>query len=160
MKITVIGAGSAVFSLTIIRDICLTPILADCEVCLMDRDARRLEAAHLLCVRYAAEIGMPLRISRTLDRREALENADFVINTAACGHEMLIEGWEIAARHGYRFGGSLHIMHDEAFWANHCQLELIESVYEDMLSSSWQWLAQNASSCMMRRSGPTTASSS
>lgn len=159
-KITVIGAGSAVFSLTIIRDICLTPALSGCDVCLMDISPDRLDAAYTLCVRYADELNVPLAITRTLRREEALAGADFVINTAACGHEMLAEGWAIAQRHGYRFGGSLHIMHDEAFWANHYQLSLIESVYEDMrriCPDAWYVLVSNpvlAGITMLRRKYP------
>ena len=35
-KISIIGAGSAVFSLNLIRDICLSPNLANSTVNLMD----------------------------------------------------------------------------------------------------------------------------
>lgn len=133
-KITVIGAGSAVFSLTIIKDICLTPKLHNSTICLMDINETRLDAAYRLCMRYAEETGIKLDIEKTADRRKALKNATFVVNTAlACGHDRLTEGWEIAGKHGYRFGGSLHIMHDEAFWSNFHQLRLIESVYRDIL---------------------------
>ena len=42
-------------------------------------------------------------------------------------------GWEIAARHGYRFGGSLHVMHDEPFWVNAYQLRFFDEVVRDVL---------------------------
>ena len=52
-KISIIGAGSARFSLTLIRDLCLTPNLAGCTVSLMDVDSARLAAAQKICQRYA-----------------------------------------------------------------------------------------------------------
>jgi translation elongation factor EF-Ts len=36
-KITIIGAGSAVFSLGLVRDLCLTPGLRGSTVCLMEQ---------------------------------------------------------------------------------------------------------------------------
>ncbi len=135
IKISLIGAGSAVFSLALIRDLCLTTNLQDSLICFMDIDQTRLDTAHELCRRYAQELGVSLRFQKTLDRREALQDADFVVNTAlAAGHQRLEEGWAVAAQHGYRFGGSLHIMHDEAFWINYYQFRLFESIIEDILT--------------------------
>ena len=133
-KISIIGAGSGQFSLTLIRDICLTPNLEDSTVSFMDIDAERLEAAYTLCRRYAQEMGVKLYLEKTQDRLESLQNADFVINTAlSTGHHPLREGWDIAQRHGYNWGGSFHVMYDEPFWVNFYQLRLFESVIEDAL---------------------------
>ena len=146
-KISIIGAGSAVFSLSMIRDICLTPNLQGSTVTFMDIDQGRLDSAHHLCERYAREVGIELNLQKTLDRREALEGADFVVNTALVdGHRGMREGWEIAKRHGYRFGGSYHIMHDEAFWINYYQYVLFEEVVQDMMEicpDAWQLLVAN-----------------
>jgi len=52
----------------------------------------------------------------------------------------------LAARHGYRFGGSYHIMHDEPFWINFYQLRLFESVIQDGLQvcpQAWHLLVAN-----------------
>ncbi len=134
VKICVIGAGSAVFSLSLIREVCSTLSLEGSTICLMDINEERLKAVYALCKRYSEEVGMKLRIERTMDRKEALKDADFVINTAlAAGHHRLREGWRIARELGYRFGGSYHIMHDEAFWINFYQFRLFESIIEDML---------------------------
>lgn len=139
-KIAIIGAGSAVFSLNLIRDLCLTPNLQGCAVTLMDTSQERLDAIHGLCARYASEVGIDLRLAKTTDRRAAIVGADVVVNAAlAAGHHRLREGWVIAQRHGYRWGGSLHVMHDEAFWINFFQLKLFEGVAEDVLD-----LAPNA----------------
>lgn len=133
-KISIIGAGSAVFSLRLIIDFCLTPNLEGSTISFMDIDPQRLDAIHHLCQRYADEVGINLKLEKTLDRRESLAGADFVINTAlAAGHERLRGGWEIARRYGYRLGGSLHIYHDEAFWINFYQFRLMEDVITDVL---------------------------
>lgn len=147
VKISIIGAGSAVFSLNLIRDLCLTPNLAGSTISFMDIDEGRLNAAHRLCQRYAEEVGNQLTLEKTLDRRESLRGADFVINTAlAAGHHRLREGWDIGRKYGYRLGGSLHVMHDEAFWINFYQFKLFDSVMQDVLDicpEAWYLMVDN-----------------
>lgn len=147
IKISVIGAGSSVFSLDLIRNLCISEYLKDCTVSFMDVDPVRLDAAFKLCVRYAAEMGQNLNIEKTTDRIESLKGADFVINTALhVNYELWKKGWNIAQTYGYRYGGSLHIMHDEAFWINFYQFRLMESVYEDMrriCPDAWYLLVAN-----------------
>lgn len=133
MKITIIGAGSAVFSLSTIKDICLTPSLCGNKICLMDINEDRLNAAYSLCKRYAAEMGFALDLETTTVREEALLGADFVVNSALVGgYGRMLEGTEIAKKYGYRYGSSYHVMHDEAFWINFYQFRLIEDIYLDM----------------------------
>lgn len=133
-KITVIGAGSAVFSLNLIRDLCLTPNLRGSTLHFMDIDEGRLDAVHALCARYAAEVGMEFNLLKTTDRRAALAGADYVLNTAlTAGYDRLFAGWDLARGLGYRFGGSLHVMHDEAFWINFYQLRFFEAMIQDVL---------------------------
>ena len=131
-KIVLIGAGSVVFSISMIKDICLTKNLAGSEVCLVDISEKRLDNAYKLCTRYAKELGTELTITKSTDRLEALKDADFVVNTAlACNHERMNDGIRVAEKYGYHYGGSLHIMHDEGFWVNFYQFKLIEDVYLD-----------------------------
>ena len=133
-KISLIGAGSGAFSLSLIRDLCLTRNLEGCTVSFMDINPERLEGSYNLCRRYAEELGVTIHFEKTLNREESLQGADFVINTAlSAGHHRLRAGWEIARRHGYRWGGSLAIMHDEAFWINFYQLRLFEAIAQDIL---------------------------
>jgi len=133
-KIAIIGAGSAIFSLNLIKDLCVNRNLTGSRLSLMDIDLRRLDAICLLAERYLQETGNRLDIEKTTDRRAALEGADFVIHVALdSGHRRLRDGWKIAYENGYRFGGSLHIVHDEAFWVNFYQLRLMESILRDVL---------------------------
>jgi alpha-galactosidase len=131
----------------LVRDLCLTTGLAGSTVCLMDVDEQRLDAVYRLCLRYADEVGTQLTLERTMDRRAALDGADHVVVTAlAAGHHRLQRGWDLGASHGYRFGGSLHVMHDEAFWINFYQLRLFDSLAEDMLAvcpDAWLHLVAN-----------------
>jgi alpha-galactosidase len=126
IKISLIGAGSGAFSLSLIRNICLTKNLDGCTVSFMDVNPERLEGSFNVCRRYAEELGAGgIHFEKTLDRQESLQDADFIINTAlAAGHHRLRAGWEIARRYGYRWGGSLAIMHDEAFRINTYQFDL------------------------------------
>lgn len=134
-KISIIGAGSAVFSLGLLIDLCMTPNLAGSTISFMDINEERLDAVHKLCSRYATELGMNFVLEKTTNRRESLDGADFVVNTAlAAGHERLRAGWEIGRKHGYRIGGSLHVMHDEGFWINFYQLQLMDAVIQDVLA--------------------------
>ena len=146
-KISLIGAGSAAFSVGLIRDICMTPNLKGSTVSFMDVDEKRLDAVYRLCQRYAKEVGIELDLRKTTDRRESLQGADFVVTTAlVAGKRAMRDGWDIAQQHGYRFGGSYHIMHDEAFWINYPQFRLFESVVEDILElcpNAWHLLVAN-----------------
>jgi len=113
----------------------------------MDIDEDRLEGVYNLCRRYSEELGSRLSVEKTMDRREAMVGADFVINTAlVCGLDRVMEGWQVAFRHGYRFGGSLHIVHDESFWVNFHQLRLMEDIARDIehyCPDAWYLLVAN-----------------
>jgi alpha-galactosidase len=146
-KLTLIGAGSGMFSLNLVRDICLTKNLAGFEICLMDISQERLDNIHEFCSRYAKEVGNNLIITKTMSRVKALQGADFVVHTAlAASHAKLQQGWEIAKKHGYRFGGSLQIMHDEAFWINFYQFRLMEEILLDIREicpNAWYLIVAN-----------------
>ena len=146
-KISLIGAGTATFSLSLIKDLCLSKHLDTSEVSLMDINQERLDDAHNLCVRYAKELGSNLTITKTSNRQESLENTDFVILTALVGgHYRLKDGWDIAKKHGYKFGGSLHVVHDEPFWINFYQVKLMEDVYKDIQKicpQAWMLIVSN-----------------
>jgi alpha-galactosidase len=105
-KVTIIGAGSVVFSLGLVKDICLTEGLAGSVVSFMDINAERLEIIYKLGMRYAEDLGSDLRFESTLDREESLQDADFVVNTATITHNeyYMRRRRVLAQEHGYFYG--------------------------------------------------------
>ena len=104
-RIAVIGAGSAVFSLNVVRDLCMTDSLSGSTVVLMDLNAERLGIVFDLAKRYAAELQRPLSFEKTLDRTTALNGANFVINTALAGGHVREESERsLAEARGYYRG--------------------------------------------------------
>jgi alpha-galactosidase len=105
IKIAVVGAGSATFSLGLVKDLCLTPNLAGSMVHFMDIDAGRLDMITKLAQRYSSELGSDLQIANTLNLRTALTDADFVINTAsAISHYHQRDIRDLTAKYGYYYG--------------------------------------------------------
>jgi alpha-galactosidase len=106
IKISIIGAGSAEFSLGLVKDLCLTPSLAGSHVSFMDIDPERLNRIHDFATRYANEMGADLTLDETDDRQASLQDADFVINTAFVqGHYYERAARQVTAKHGYYYGG-------------------------------------------------------
>lgn len=104
VKIGIVGAGSAQFSLDIVGDLCLSPAFAGSFVTFMDIDEGRLRTIDRLARRYADELGADLRFEATLDREAALREADFVVNTAAQAHADEEAQRAIWEAHGYYRG--------------------------------------------------------
>jgi alpha-galactosidase len=146
-KIVFIGAGSGSFTLSQVRALCRTPNLHGSLVSLMDIDEDRLDDTYVICRRVAEQMGVEVTFEKTLDRREALTGADFVISTALVdGARRMKEGWLIAEKHGVKWGGSYHILYDEPFWLNYYQLQLFEGIARDMLDlchEAWLLLISN-----------------
>ena len=126
LRIAVIGAGSAQFSVGLVRDLCLTESLAGSTIAFMDTDADRLGMIHALATRYVAELGADLRFEQYTDRRSALDDADVVVNTAlAGGHQR--EEEERALLDGLGYYRGLHP--SEGFYH---QFNLMLSVARDI----------------------------
>jgi alpha-galactosidase/6-phospho-beta-glucosidase family protein len=84
-KIAFVGAGSVVFTRNLLGDILAFPELAESEISLHDIDSERLETAELLAHRVAETLGATPNVTASLDRRAALEGADYVINSVQVG---------------------------------------------------------------------------
>ena len=84
-KITFIGAGSLGFTSELVRDILTFPLLRDAHIALMDIDTERLEFAKTAVTKIITEGRYPATISATLDRAEALHDADVVLTTILAG---------------------------------------------------------------------------
>ena len=81
VKVTVFGAGSVVFSLGIVKDMCLTKGLHGSTVCFMDINEESVNVIYELGRRYAEDLSADLKFEKTTSREAALKDADFVVNT-------------------------------------------------------------------------------
>jgi alpha-galactosidase len=101
MRVAVIGAGSAVWTRSVVCDFCLSPELGPVELALMDIDADRLGPVARLAERLIRDGRAPHTVTATTDRAEALRGADFVIISVSVGG---VDGWQqdldIPLRHG------------------------------------------------------------
>ena len=85
ISIALIGSGSLVFTRRLCSDILLTPALEDCEIRLMDIDPGRLKQSAQLVSAIVERMGAKACIRTTLDQREAVTGADYVITTFQAG---------------------------------------------------------------------------
>lgn len=78
-KITFIGAGSTVFAKNLLGDLLSFPELAHATISLHDIDPERLRTTEVVAHRLAQGLGAHPTIEATLDRRQALDGADYAI---------------------------------------------------------------------------------
>src|SRR5579871_2274369 len=99
-----IGAGSVVFCKNLTGDILSYPEFRNATISYMDIDAERLEVGANLCRKAASAVGASPKIEATLDRRQALRGADFVINMVQIGgfNSTLVD-FEIPRKYGLNF---------------------------------------------------------
>ncbi len=81
MKITIIGAGSAVFSTELMTDILSTPALTSGTFALVDIAPERLELAHQMAEFLIERSGKDWSVEASSERRDVLAGSDYVINT-------------------------------------------------------------------------------
>jgi len=99
-----IGAGSVVFCKNLTGDILSFPEFRRATLSYMDVDGQRLEVAAALCRKTAAALDAQPTIQATLDRREALHGADFVINMIQVGgFDSTLVDFEIPRKYGLNF---------------------------------------------------------
>lgn len=84
-KIAFIGAGSTVFAKNLIGDILSFPELSEFTLSLMDIDPERLRTSEIVAHKVADFFGVKLKIEATLDRRRALDEADYAISMFQVG---------------------------------------------------------------------------
>jgi alpha-galactosidase len=104
IKVAMIGAGSVVFCKNLTGDILSFPEFRDATFSYMDVDAERLEVGAALCRKAAGALGANPNIQATLDRRDALRGADFVINMVQVGgYDSTLVDFEIPRKYGLEF---------------------------------------------------------
>lgn len=98
-----VGAGSVEFTQDLLADILGFEELADTDIRLHDIDEDRLVTAMGVARSVARQRGAHPRVTMHPDRRQALEGADFVINTVEVGgHARLRKDFEIPGSFGVR----------------------------------------------------------
>ena len=103
-RIVLVGAGSVEFTRNLLGDFFSYPEMHDVEVALHDIDPDRLATAERMASWTAGALGAKPTIRGFLDRREALEGADFVINTIQVGGARATNlDFEIPGRYGLRY---------------------------------------------------------
>jgi len=84
-KIAFIGAGSIGFTRALLRDILAVSAFKDIEIAFTDIDENNLSMVTELCQRDIYENGLSIEIQSTLDRREALKDARYIISVFRIG---------------------------------------------------------------------------
>ncbi|MGQ9747485.1 MAG: family 4 glycosyl hydrolase, partial [Candidatus Caldatribacteriaceae bacterium] len=101
IKVTIIGAGSAVFGLSTLAGIMRHPDLRGIELFLHDINEEGLRKIHKLADRMNRAFGAEMAIKSSVRRAETLEGASFVVLSVAVDREKC---WkldrEIALKHG------------------------------------------------------------
>ena len=90
-KIAFIGAGSVGFTRTLFSDLMTVPEFHDLEVAFTDINQLNLEMVTALCQRDLEKNGLNIKIQATLNRREAFQNARYIINCVRIG---MLEAFE------------------------------------------------------------------
>ncbi len=100
-KIAMIGAGSLIFCKTLVMDILATEALQGSEIRLMNRTRPKLDKMEAFVRKVIEENNLPAKVTATLDRREALDGADYVINMIQIGGvEAFRMDYEIPLKYG------------------------------------------------------------
>ncbi len=103
-RIAFMGAGSTIFAKNVLGDCILTPEIDDLEIALHDIDPVRLQDSRLLIENIARNAGKDIRLTSTLERREALRGADFVVDAIQVGgyEPCTVTDFEIPKKYGFR----------------------------------------------------------
>ena len=103
MKIAFIGAGSVVFTKNLMTDTLSFPELHGTTIALHDIDPERLETAGMMARWTSKQLDAGAKVEQHLDRRGALEGADFVVNMVQIGmHEATLIDFEIPKKYGLK----------------------------------------------------------
>ena len=108
VKITFMGAGSTVFARNVLGDCMCTPALRESEIALYDIDEKRLEDSRIILSAINHNVNEDRAVIKTYlgaeNRKEALRNADFVVNAIQVGgyDPCTITDFEIPKKYGLR----------------------------------------------------------
>lgn len=101
MKIAFIGAGSVGFTRQLMRDLLAVPEFCSTQFGFTDISERNLDMVTQLCAKDIRNNQLPAHITATTNRREALRDADYVVNcTRIGGLEAFAQDIEIPLKYG------------------------------------------------------------
>jgi alpha-galactosidase len=102
-NIVLIGAGSVEFTRILLADLVAFPELTESTITLHDIDEERLATAEQIANQVNEVMGAGLDVRAHLDRRAALEGADFVVNEIQVGGmDATLRDFEIPRKYGLR----------------------------------------------------------
>ena len=104
MKIVIIGAGSAMFTIGVVSDLIKTGLAM--ELALVDVDVDALETARKLTRKMIQARGSSIELSAATDRRQVLKDATAVITTIGVGGR---RAWELDVFIPRKFGISMPV---------------------------------------------------
>jgi alpha-galactosidase len=101
VKVTLIGAGSAVFARQIVTDVLAIDGLDGGTFALVDIDADRLELAHDISEKLVGATGKDWTVESSTERNDVLAGTDFLVNSIeVAGLENVRHDYEIPLRYG------------------------------------------------------------
>lgn len=102
MKIVLIGAGSAQFGCGILGEIFQSKELKGAEVVLVDINAKALDKVYRIGLQCIETHKLDFSLSALVDRKEALQGADFVIISIEIGDRFILwdQDWKIPLQFG------------------------------------------------------------
>lgn len=103
-KITFLGAGSSIFAKSVLGDCMLREDIGDLEISLHDIDAERLLDSERMLTTIAKNLGKKVSVTASLDRRQSLKGAKYVVNAVQVGgyDPCTITDFEIPKKYGLR----------------------------------------------------------
>lgn len=105
-KIAFIGAGSLGFTSKLVRDILTFPLLQDSLISLMDIDSERLSFIHKTVQKLIDAGNYPAKVQATMDRVQALQDADVVVTTILSGNT---EVWKYDIEIPKKYGVDINV---------------------------------------------------
>jgi alpha-galactosidase len=101
IKVTLIGAGSAVFARQIVTDVLAIDGLDGGTFALVDIDADRLKLAHDISEKLVEATGKDWTVESSTERNDVLAGTDFLVNSIeVAGLENVRHDYEIPLRYG------------------------------------------------------------
>src|SRR5258707_13000932 len=100
-KVTMVGAGSAVFARQIITDVLAVDGLDSRTVALVDIDAERLELARAIAQKLVELSGKKWKVEASTDRAEVLAGSNYIVNSIeVAGLQNVRADYDIPLRYG------------------------------------------------------------